>query len=1274
MVFYCVFFGENESITSQGIYIDRITSEKVIYNAVFLKISLYNKAENVNKTRKARKGKQCKYNSEGKTVLNSTRKKIGRLKWTTLKSRRGSNIGSSQTPLEKLINFIFWINLLNFLFTSTKASPVNLIMLRQVVLFGLKFITSLNANPGYNRIKFVTKFKRTKRNNRPKLSYPTDEPRSRPTNLLLSCRDERKDNLITKTLLLRGGIESNPGPQSQTNLMDILTFNCNGLGDPRKMKRVIEKSSKITNKGGMVMLQETHIVKEDSISLLYKGPFSLNGYKTNSAGVITLLGPEYVILFSHKDEKGRQLHLVVQKGDDKFLVVNVHCPNDHNQSKVFIDSVYTKILDILNSFPDCFIVLGGDFNACMTEKDYLNRNKLKPELELTTLITQLNKTCSLTDSYRYLNQDPGFTWSRGVCYSRLDYVFVSKALINQLKKATIDWSFDKSDHGALITSIQLNPEFKRGPGIVKVNPEVLDDPIKLGQIRNELIFLISQIPEDWNGHKKLDYLKVIIQSTMGKYTGIKRSEIAEEISSTELSLNEIEKLRLKVVQNKEKNSISTFSTQENEQRFQQNLNKVDTAKRTILNNLEILRKQLEDTKFLNARAKWYEFGEKSNKFFLSLNKFRSKQSIIRKIKDEDREFIGQERVTEGITNFYSNLYRKAELPEVEDDSFFDLCPKLSETNKLALDKEISIEEMYKALKSCQESAPGPDGIPYKVYKVFWKEISGILKESWDFSNESGELPHSHKESVIVIIPKEGKNPDDIKNWRPITLSNCDAKIITKALAMRVNPVLESIIDPSQTAYVPGRSVMDNIRSNKFLKAYCRSNKISALLTSLHAKKAFDSVDYKYIDTILDKYGFGITFRNYFKLLYKDISAKILINGYFSSGIQIERGVKQGDALSCAIFILCIDPLLRNINHNKKISHIKIKLKPSTNSSEVIHKACGFADDVSVICMDDKTSLNQIFHEYQRLTDKSGLSLNADKTEILILNPNSESKSFQVHYEKKCFSINSTSSIKICGIYFCKDVNDEYNLNVNHKINKLVNKLKVWSSRHLTLEGKALILKTFGISQLIYNMQCTRFEQIQLKEIERYIFNFIWGTKDMENSRARDRIKRSVMKNSYELGGLNITDIECLDRSLKLRQFIRASSSKHPISSIQSFCSNGGICNKVIHQEFKSITSREEVCTIAQESINILTDVNRKNKFQEKGDSIESSKAIEQISMTDIDTFLTRQSRVFLKCIYKPFRQKGIITYLDLVREAETEMDGKTYSRLKSIINAFQDYF
>ena len=56
------------------------------------------------------------------------------------------------------------------------------------------------------------------------------------------------------------------------------------------------------------------------------------------------------------------------------------------------------------------------------------------------------------------------------------------------------------------------------------------------------------------------------------------------------------------------------------------------------------------------------------------------------------------------------------------------------------------------------------------------------------------MPSSHRESIIIQIPKEGKNAGDIKNWRPITLSNCDAKIIVKALAVRMSGVLKEIIE------------------------------------------------------------------------------------------------------------------------------------------------------------------------------------------------------------------------------------------------------------------------------------------------------------------------------------------------------------------------------------------------------------------------------------------------------------------------------------------------
>jgi hypothetical protein len=93
----------------------------------------------------------------------------------------------------------------------------------------------------------------------------------------------------------------------------------------------------------------------------------------------------------------------------------------------------------------------------------------------------------------------------------------------------------------------------------------------------------------------------------------------------------------------------------------------------------------------------------------------------------------------------------------------------------------------------------------------------IILGAWKHSLNTGNLPPSHLESVITLLPKEGKDTKVIENWRPITLSNCDLKIITKAISLKTSKVLESIIDPSQTAYVSGRSVADNLRSNFFYK-------------------------------------------------------------------------------------------------------------------------------------------------------------------------------------------------------------------------------------------------------------------------------------------------------------------------------------------------------------------------------------------------------------------------------------------------------------------------
>ena len=69
---------------------------------------------------------------------------------------------------------------------------------------------------------------------------------------------------------------------------------------------------------------------------------------------------------------------------------------------------------------------------------------------------------------------------------------------------------------------------------------------------------------------------------------------------------------------------------------------------------------------------------------------------------------------------------------------------------------------------------------------------------------------------------------DIKNWRLTTLSNYDAKFITKALAIRMNNVPNEIIVNTQTAYIRGRSVTGSLRSMKFTNDHCREEEVEVI--------------------------------------------------------------------------------------------------------------------------------------------------------------------------------------------------------------------------------------------------------------------------------------------------------------------------------------------------------------------------------------------------------------------------------------------------------------
>ncbi len=182
-----------------------------------------------------------------------------------------------------------------------------------------------------------------------------------------------------------------------------------------------------------------------------------------------------------------------------------------------------------------------------------------------------------------------------------------------------------------------------------------------------------------------------------------------------------------------------------------------------------------------------------------------------------------------------------------DDYFHDFLsdnPKLSDEDRLNLDKEITLDELESVVNKCGDSLPGPDSLPYKFYKKMWLILCHYLLESWKYSFVIWLLPGDQRLSAITLLPKHGKDLEKIENWWPITLTTCDLKIFTKLISNRVAKVVDKIIHPCQTAFIPGRVVHDNLRIFYFFNNYCNQNNIDALLVSLDARKAFDSVSHK----------------------------------------------------------------------------------------------------------------------------------------------------------------------------------------------------------------------------------------------------------------------------------------------------------------------------------------------------------------------------------------------------------------------------------------------
>ena len=163
-----------------------------------------------------------------------------------------------------------------------------------------------------------------------------------------------------------------------------------------------------------------------------------------------------------------------------------------------------------------------------------------------------------------------------------------------------------------------------------------------------------------------------------------------------------------------------------------------------------------------------------------------------------------------------------------------------------------------------------------------------------------QMSPSQRQAIITLIEKQGKDRTYLENWRPISLTNVDAKIASKAIATRIDNVLPEIIHSNQTGYVPGRYIGEAARSILDMMDYTKFYDIPGMLLFIDFEKAFDFLEWSYMFKCLEVFGFGPSLIRWVETFYNKISSCIINNGTLSANFEINRGVRQGDPLSYLI--------------------------------------------------------------------------------------------------------------------------------------------------------------------------------------------------------------------------------------------------------------------------------------------------------------------------------------------------------------------------------------
>lgn len=324
-------------------------------------------------------------------------------------------------------------------------------------------------------------------------------------------------------------------------------------------------------------------------------------------------------------------------------------------------------------------------------------------------------------------------------------------------------------------------------------------------------------------------------------------------------------------------------------------------------------------------------------------------------------------------------------------------------------------DLLLALTQLPATAPGPDGLPSAFLRHMTEADPSFARHLLVLFRAGlavGTLHRSASEAAVLLLPKK---PDaaEPQHFRPIALLNADYKLFAKALSQRLSAWLPAAIDADQTGFIPGRDIATNVcllrDSASLLAARAAAGGLAgtAALLFLDFRQAYDSIDRSFLWGAMRARGLPPSFIDAVRLLYAAPVSRLLLNGWLSPPLRQQRGLRQGDPLSPALFVVVIEALFDLLREDPSFQGVQLPVGAPPSAPALVSavaaggeaqrsgsrppaapppafKVSAFADDATLAL--SAGDLPPVLRCLALFAAASGLQVNADKSRLWVFSP------------------------------------------------------------------------------------------------------------------------------------------------------------------------------------------------------------------------------------------------------------------------------------------------